>query len=149
MIAGEGLSLILNRALNDTNIELSIYFSESGWTDTYNCERWMDEVFIPYAKTRRVDPNKPILLTMDGHDTHEKPEIQRVIYKQLEDENVEIIILCFPSKTTHKCQPLDVVVFASVERGWQEVCDKCVKEGKPINRFTITSGKHIITCGNL
>ena len=82
MIAGEGLSL--NRALNDTNIELSIYFSESGWTDTYNCERWMDEVFIPYAKTRRVDPNKPILLTMDGHDTHEKPEIQRVIYKQPE-----------------------------------------------------------------
>ena len=94
-------------------------------------------MFIPYAKKKRVDPNKPILLTMDGHDTHEKHEIQRVIYKQLDDENLEIILLCFPSKTTHKCQPLDVVVFASVERGWQEVCDRCVKEGKPINRFTL------------
>ena len=94
-------------------------------------------MFIPYAKKQRVDPDKPIFLAMDGHDTHEKPQIQRVIYKQLDEENLEIIILCFPSKTTHKCQPLDVVVFASVERGWQEVCDKCVKEGKPINRFTL------------
>jgi hypothetical protein len=137
MNAGEGWIWHFSFHFDDVNIESSIYFSESGWTDTYNCERWIDEVFIPYAKKQRVDPDKPILLAMDGHDTHEKPQIQRVIYKQLDDENLEIIILCFPSKTTHKCQPLDVVVFASVERGWQEVCDICVKEGKPINCFTL------------
>ena len=37
---------------------------------------------------------------MDGHDTHEKPEIQHMIYDCLDNEDLEIMILCFPSKTT-------------------------------------------------
>ena len=114
-----------------------MYFSESGWTDAYNCERWLEEVFIPFAKKNRVDSTKPIVLAMDGHDTHEKPELQRIIYKHLDEENLEIVVFCFPSKCTHKCQPLDVVVFSSIEHKWQEVCSCCIKKKTPINRFTV------------
>lgn len=74
---------------------------------------------------------------MDGHDTHEKPEIQRAIYDSLDNEDLEIILLCFPSKTTHKCQPLDVLVFAAVEQRWQEICAEYLKKGKPMNRLTV------------
>lgn len=74
---------------------------------------------------------------MDGHGSHETPGLQRVVYECLDEEDLEIIIFCFPSKVTHKCQPLDVAVFSSVERSWQEVCDRCIKENTPINRFTV------------
>lgn len=74
---------------------------------------------------------------MDGHGSHETPGLQRVIYECLDEEGLEIIIFCFPSKVTHKCQPLDVAVFSSVERSWQEVCDRCIKENTPINRHTV------------
>ena len=59
---------------------------------------------------------------MDGYDTHEKPDPQHTIYKHLDEEDIEIIIFCLPSKTTHKCQPLDVAVFTQVQQKWQEVC---------------------------
>src|SRR6266404_511750 len=74
---------------------------------------------------------------MDRHDTHEKPEIQHAIYECLDNEDLEIIILCFPSKTTHKCQPLDVLVFSAVEWQWQDICAKYLKKGIPLNRYTV------------
>ena len=74
---------------------------------------------------------------MDGHETHETPEMQRVVYKHLDDEDLEIILFCLPSKTTHKMQPLDVLVLAQVERSWQAVCDEAMKKKIPINRFTV------------
>jgi hypothetical protein len=59
-----------------------------------------------------------------------------VVYKYLDEEDLEIIIMCFPSKTTHKCQPLDVVIFSSVEHAWQDICEKYLHEGTQINHFT-------------
>ena len=74
---------------------------------------------------------------MDGHDTHERPEIQRAIYDCLDNEDLEIVLLCFPSKTTHKCQPLDVLVFSAVERQWQKICSEYLENGMPMNRLTV------------
>ena len=82
---------------------------------------------------QHVDHSKPIVLTMDGHDTHEKPEIQHAIYESLDSGDLEIVLFCFPSKTTHKCQPLDVLIFVAVERRWQEVCSECLRKGALIN----------------
>ena len=74
---------------------------------------------------------------MDGHETHETPEMQRVVYKHLDNEDLKIILFCLPSKTTHKIQPLDVAVFSQVEQRWQAVCDEAIKNKIPINRFTV------------
>ena len=88
-------------------------------------------------KEHCIDQSKPIILTMDGHGSHETPRLQCVIYKCLDEEELEIIIFCFPSKVTHKCQPLDVAVFLSVECSWQDVCDRCIKENTSINQFNV------------
>ena len=74
---------------------------------------------------------------MDGHDTHEKHDLKRALYGFLDREDLEIIVFCFPSKTTHKCQPLDVLIFLTVDRKWQEICDTYSKRGEAINRFNV------------
>ena len=102
-----------------------------------NCRHWAEEVFVPFAKARRVDPLKPIILTMDGHDTHEKHDLKHALYGFLDREDLEIIVFCFPSKTTHKCQPLDVLIFSTVDYKWQEICDTYSKRGEAINRFNV------------
>lgn len=90
-------------------------------------------MFIPYVKKCQVDNSKPVVLTMDGHNTHEKPKIQRAIYELLDAEDLEVVIMCFPSKTTHKCQPLDVLIFSAIEQWWQNVCADFLKKGFPMN----------------
>ena len=74
---------------------------------------------------------------MDGHDTHKTPELKCVVYKWLDKEDLEIIIFCFPSKCTHKCQPLGVMIFSGVEHKWQGVCDGHLQAEIPINCFTV------------
>jgi len=66
---------------------------------------------------------------MDGHSSHEQMAIQRVAYDN------GIIIHAFPSKTTHKLQPLDVGVFSSVQRAWTKHCDKRLANGIEIDRY--------------
>jgi DDE superfamily endonuclease len=122
---------------DDNQLTFSIYLSESGWTDTYNCVQWIQKVFFPVAKACRIDETKPILLVMDGHNTHESADIQRAIYEILDKENIEIIILCLPSKTTHMLQPLDVLIFGQVDRKWNKVCEESLRDGIRIDRQTV------------
>ncbi|KIJ13520.1 hypothetical protein PAXINDRAFT_38740, partial [Paxillus involutus ATCC 200175] len=89
-----------------------VSFSDSGWTDREIAAHWFEHHFIPQAKQHCIDPTKPIILTMDGHDSHDTNEFKAITYKH------GIIMDAFPSKTTHKLQPLDVGVFSSVQRAW-------------------------------
>jgi len=98
---------------------------------------WFKEVFIPHAKARMVDPKKPIVLIMDGHGSHETLKMEKVAYEALENEGIEIIIFCFPSKCTHKMQPLDVVIFNPVQKRWQRITDNCVQERVTIDRYNV------------
>jgi hypothetical protein len=38
---------------------------------------------------------------------------------------------------THKCQPLNVLVFSAVKHGWQSACADYAAKGMLINRFTV------------
>jgi len=98
-----------------------------------NCISWVQSVFVPFARVQRTNNAIPIVLTLDGHDTHEQHELKRALYEFLDREDLEIIVFCFPSKTTHKCQPLDVLVFSAVERRWQAACADHATKGIPIN----------------
>ena len=137
MIAFQGelfLRLILLLVMPLTILLLSIAFSPSGWTDNELNEAWMKNVFLPFADKNRIDATKPVVLTCDGHESHETPGIKKAVYTY---EGCEFIILCFPSKCTHKMQPLDVVVFAQSGRGWREHCDECLYRGIVINRYNV------------
>ena len=107
----------------------SIATSPTGWTDRDIFEHWFMTVFVPEAKKCCVDPDKPIVLTLDGHDSHETRKLKRAAF----DHN--IIIIALPSKTTHKLQPLDVGVFSSVQRQWSKHCDERLAQGVRIDRF--------------
>lgn len=63
--------------------------------------------------------------------------MQRTVYKHLDGEGLEVILFCFPSKTTHRLQPLDVGVFNKVQRYWKTECQKARKGQRDINRHTI------------
>ncbi|KAH7917731.1 DDE-domain-containing protein, partial [Leucogyrophana mollusca] len=116
--------------------------SPSGWTDREIAEKWFAEVFVPEAEKHRVN-DKPIVLTIDGHDSHETDAIKKAAYKH------GIIVHAFPSKTTHKLQPLDVGVFSSVQRAWTKHCDARLVEGVEIDRYNFIheymSIHHVIT----
>ena len=115
----------------------SLYTSNLGWTDLTNCISWVKSVFVPFARAQHIDESISIILTLDGHNTHEQHELKCVLYELLDHESLEIILFCFPSKATHKCQPLDVLVFSAVERRWQAACVDYATKGIPINRFTV------------
>jgi hypothetical protein len=115
----------------------SLYTSNSGWTDLTNCISWVKSVFVPFARVQHIDESIPIILTLDGHDTHKQHELKRMLYELLDHESLEIILFCFPFKTTHKCQPLDVLVFSAVECRWQAACTDYATKGIPINCFTV------------
>jgi len=104
-----------------------VAFSPNGWTDQEIAEKWFTDVFVPEAEKRCIN-DKPIVLHLDGHNSHETDALKRVAYRH------NIIIHAFPSKTTHKIQPLDVGVFSSVQRAWSKHCDSRLAAGVEITR---------------
>lgn len=69
------------------------------------------------------------MLTLDGHNSHETWELICAIF------NHNMIIILLPLKTTHKLQPLDVGVFASVQCLWSKHYDECLGQGVHINHY--------------
>ncbi|KAG2078734.1 hypothetical protein BDR04DRAFT_1124419 [Suillus decipiens] len=57
---------------------------------------WFRNHFVHTAKNYHVNPEKPIVLTVDGHSSHEQRAIQKAAYEN------GVIIHAFLSKTTHK-----------------------------------------------
>lgn len=97
---------------------------------------WVEKVFIPFV-LEHCDLSKPIILWVDGHETHETLTVRRLLYDAYEKHNCLIILACFPSKCTHKLQPLDVLVFSSIQRAWKDHADQCLSKGIKINRYTL------------
>jgi len=104
--------------------------SPNGWTDNELGLKWFQEIFIPFANTHKVN-NAPILLLLDGYDSHETDELCSVAYEH------NIFILAFPSKCTHKLQPLNVTVFAQVQHKWSSHCNHCIYENVSMNHHNV------------
>src|SRR6266851_3824141 len=93
----------------------SLYTLVLGWTDLTNCISWVQTVFVPFARACHINNSILIVLTLDSHETHEQHELKRVLYEFLDQDNLEVILFCFLSKMTYKCQPLNMLVFLAVE----------------------------------
>ena len=78
-----------------------IITSSNGWTSNKIGLKWFKDIFIPFAIIHKVI-NDPILLLINGHDSYRTDDLQKLTYK------FKVIVLAFPSKCTHKLQPLDV-----------------------------------------
>jgi hypothetical protein len=104
--------------------------SQNGWTDNELGAAWFKDQFIPFANSQKVSDD-PIVLFVDGHDSHESEAFQNSAFES------GIIAIAFPSKCTHKLQPLDVVVFSQTQRQWSKHCDRRLYEGVQMDRYNI------------
>ena len=118
-------------ALSDLGVDIGVVAtSPNGWTDNELGLEWFKQTFIPFATTHKLNDD-PILLLLDGHNSHETDNLHALAYEH------DIFILAFPSKCTHKLQPLDVTVFAQVQWKWSAHCDHRIYENVAIDRYNV------------
>jgi len=118
-------------ALPDLGVEIgAVATSPNRWTDNELGLEWFQQTFIPFATTHKLNDD-PILLLLNGHDSHETDKLHVLAYKH------NIFILAFPSKCTHKLQPLDVTVFSQVQQKWSAHCDRRIYENVAINCYNV------------
>ena len=108
----------LSTALSYVFHLLRIMTLPMGWTDHKLCEQWFKDIFIPFADSKCVCQDKPIVLNLNGHESHE------TFATKCLGQHHNVIIICFPSKCTHKLQPINMVVFSSVQRAWSSHCEQ-------------------------
>ena len=115
--------------------------TKSGWINGETSEFWFDH-FLNSVRPKCSE--QPVLLVFDGHSSH--TQNLNVVLKA-RDNNV--ILLCLPSHSTHRLQPLDVAFFRSLNAHYDDECRKWLREhqGQRINEeripglFSIAYGK--------
>jgi hypothetical protein len=118
-------------SLPDISGEIAaIATSPNGWTDNEIGTAWFTETFIPFANNHKA-AGAPVVLLLDGHNSHESDMFREAAFQH------HIIVVAFPSKCTHKLQPLDVVVFAQVQRLWSNHCDNRIVQHVKMDRYNI------------
>ena len=70
------------------------------------------------------------LLIVNGHSSHYTMSLLDYAH------NNSIVILCYPSHSTHIYQGLDVVIFSVLKQMWSEECDK---SGPVVSKLNFTS----------
>lgn len=96
-------------------------YSDKGWTDNELGVEYLTKVFEPY--TADIAHGDTHLLILDGHGSHTTPEF---ILFALEHN---IVLLCLPSHTSHILQPLDVGLFATLQRFYCSELDEWTSQG--------------------
>lgn len=92
-------------------------FQKNGWIDDAIGEKWFDSVFLKYC-----GPERPQLLILDGHGSHETLAIiERAIAE-------DIIMISLPPHCTHVLQPLDRSVFGPLKSAYNEQCSDFLLE---------------------
>jgi transposase len=86
----------------------------SGWSEENVFFDWLCYHFIP--STKKV--KKPILLLMDGHNSH----LSTRIIKHCMDHGIHLE--CLPPHTTTILQPLDVLTFSKLKNSWRKLLSK-------------------------
>src|SRR6266481_205156 len=84
-------------ATNPPFFLLRIATSDQGWTNNEIFAQWFAQVFIPFAQGHNKSGTS-ILLIIDGHASHETPEVQQLCYAA----SPPVILYCLPPKMTHK-----------------------------------------------
>jgi len=107
-----------------------IMTSPNGWTNNEIGTAWFTKTFIPFANSHKVS-DEPIILLLNGHNSHKSDEFHGAVFQH------NIIVIVFPSKCTHKLQPLDVIVFTQTQRHWSNHCDNCIIHHVKIDHYNI------------
>ncbi|GBM09331.1 hypothetical protein AVEN_135059-1 [Araneus ventricosus] len=86
-------------------------YHESGWINKETFLVW----FKKFLEHSNPGPKKPVLLIIDGHNSHTKSlELVNLAWAN------NVVLLCFPPHTTHRLQPLDVSFMAPVNTFYEQ-----------------------------
>ncbi|XP_022342950.2 uncharacterized protein LOC111136409 [Crassostrea virginica] len=96
-------------------------YQENGWMTDVLGEKWFKNVFL-----KECGPERPQLLILDGHSSHESLAILECALAN----NVQILSL--PPHTTHILQPLDRAVFGPFSAAYNAACSEFMSEN-PLN----------------
>lgn len=91
--------------------------SKSGWFDSICFENWFDTVIVPYAKKK---PGRKVVIG-DNLSSHFSQSVLQTC------NELNVMFICLPPKTTHLLQPLDVAYYAPLKRHWRDVLTKWKK----------------------
>jgi hypothetical protein len=95
--------------------------SEKGYNDSKISLEWLTRVFDP--QTKQQADKRPRVLICDGFGTHETLEILEFCLEH------NIVLCRLPSHTSHKLQPCDVAVFASLKAAYRDQVDRLNRGG--------------------
>ncbi len=106
------------------------YGLNSGWMNQELFEDWLKCHFLRYAP-----PVRPLLLLLDGHNSHYNPSAVRVAIKE------KVILFTLPPHTTHITQPLDRGCFGPLKTAWRSSCHEFMRNnpGKVITKFSFNA----------
>jgi hypothetical protein len=89
---------------------LFVSSSASGWSNDELGLAWLRDVFDRYTKEKCRRSYR--LLILDGHGSHVTPSFIDYCHEN------RILLAVFPPHSTHRLQPLDVVLFAPLARAY-------------------------------
>jgi len=108
----------------------AIATSPNSWTNNEIGTAWFMETFILFANNHKVT-DAPVVLLLDGHNSHESDAFHEATFQN------NIIVITFPSKCTHKLQPLDVIIFAQTQCHWSSHCDNRIAHHIKMDHYNI------------
>ena len=88
-------------------------WTKNGWMDSRTFFGFVANLFYPYLVQMKI--TLPVLLLVDGHSTHQSPEVSEFCSTH------GIILYRFPPNATHVLQPCDLSLFRSLKAGWYSV----------------------------
>ncbi len=97
-------------------MEVAIGTTAKGWMERSMFLKWVEEIFIPSVKERRLKfGNQPAALLVDGHNSRTNLEA----IKLLRENNIDLIV--FPAHSSHIIQPLDNACFRSFKSTFRKI----------------------------
>ena len=100
-----------------------------GWMETEAFYVWIANRFV-----KQVPAIRPIVLLLDGHESH----IDMYISKFCAEN--QILLYCLPPHCSHTMQPLDVGFFHSLKSQWRKACKEFTERnpGVTVNKMNFS-----------
>jgi hypothetical protein len=109
------VSAFINVLYDENSLYVRLGYSMKGYTDGEIGVKWIKQFD---KQTCAKAAGRQRLLVVDGHNSHYTHAFLEYACKN------RIVVLCYPSHSTHIYQGLDVVIFNILKRWWTEARDK-------------------------
>jgi hypothetical protein len=127
----QGTSRIQLSWVDDVEVgqhQVFFFNSPTGWSNNELRLTWFEQVFERHAKSKTRRGWR--LLVLDGHSSHLTP-----VFVEFCDAN-RIPLMVFPPNSTHRLQPLGVVLFSPLSKNYTNELNYFLQRSQGITRIT-------------